>query len=692
MDFVNLLLAILGIGFLIFVHELGHFLAAKRVGVRVNTFAIGFQPRIFGKRARFFAFTRGETEYVIGMIPLGGYVQMAGEEIDDNHTGSSDEFSAKPPGQRAQILVAGALMNLIFGFLLFIAAYSIGIYFVSPTVGSVQPDSPAWQAGLRSGDKILSVNGSERRDFANIATSIALEGGSGNIALDVERQIDNGATRLSFNIAPRLDSVLGLRTIGIAPSATLELGELDPQSPAGKAGLVKGDVIERFHLSAGDKSASSPLSYTPTRTLNFLQHFLNWNSSGTVTVDVRSGDSLKSVALELEPPENTSSFPSVGILPVQRTVKSIQPNSPAAEILNVGDELVTVEGLEITRIDEWFLATIPQHEERDAIFTTADGRSLSISIDRFLDWIGEQVIIGNPGNTIQSVGKGCATDLGIKVGDRLIQVAGKAVDKNTFVDARLQGGTEILWISNKELNRAAIPEAGESRLGVHLSAPATIGAVVPGSPAEIVGLQRGDHIIAVDDVAVSHWREMRTRLVRSDRDPDSTLNLQLSRGDEILNVAVTPRALRNSLGISLQADRFLMRTSVLEACQQGWQQSVTWAGRIFLTLRALVVGEVATKNLAGPIGIVDIGEKVSRQGFGNLLFLLALISINLGIFNLLPFPILDGGHLLFLLFEKLRGRPISDSVQMLAHQVAFVLLIALALFVTYNDLVRIIVD
>ena len=83
---MNLLLAILGIGFLIFVHELGHFLAAKFVGVRVDTFAVGFQPTIFGWKARLLAFQYGETEYVIGLVPLGGYVKMAGEEPGEERT------------------------------------------------------------------------------------------------------------------------------------------------------------------------------------------------------------------------------------------------------------------------------------------------------------------------------------------------------------------------------------------------------------------------------------------------------------------------------------------------------------------------------------------------------------------------------------------------------------------------------
>ena len=127
MDILNVFLSILGIGFLIFVHELGHFLAAKKVGIRVETFALGFQPTIFGWKARLLAIQRGETEYVIGLLPFGGYVKMAGEELDDPRTGSSDEYASKNPSQRAFVLVAGAAMNLLFGFLLYMAAFSMGV-------------------------------------------------------------------------------------------------------------------------------------------------------------------------------------------------------------------------------------------------------------------------------------------------------------------------------------------------------------------------------------------------------------------------------------------------------------------------------------------------------------------------------------------------------------------------------------
>jgi regulator of sigma E protease len=151
---------------------------------------------------------------------------------------------------------------------------------------------------------------------------------------------------------------------------------------------------------------------------------------------------------------------------------------------------------------------------------------------------------------------------------------------------------------------------------------------------------------------------------------------------------VTPTALSRSLGVGFPFDQVTIQTSLGEAVTEGWNQSVVWGKRIFLMLGALARQDVAPRNLAGPVGIVHIGKRVADEGFSKLLYVLAMISINLGVFNLLPFPILDGGHLLFLLIEKLKGSPVDERVQGLVHLGAFVILIGLALYVTYHDILR----
>src|SRR5437867_8161689 len=143
------------LGVLVFVHELGHFLAAKRVGIRVLKFQLGFNPTIA-------SFRRGETEYGIGALPLGGYVKMAGESPDEPRTGRSDEFLSKTKWERFQVLIMGPAMNIGLAFVL----TSIVLYHGAevpayddqpPVVGVVTPGSPAAAADIRVGDKILST-------------------------------------------------------------------------------------------------------------------------------------------------------------------------------------------------------------------------------------------------------------------------------------------------------------------------------------------------------------------------------------------------------------------------------------------------------------------------------------------------------------------------------------------------------
>ena len=148
---------VITLGVLVFVHELGHFLAARRLGVRVLTFSLGFGPKILKT-------TRGDTEYCISIIPLGGYVKMAGENPEDSRTGSPDEFLSRTKWERFQILIAGAMMNLILAVVVMAIVLAQGAEVPAyqdepPVVGAVLPDSPAERGGIRVGDRILTVAG-----------------------------------------------------------------------------------------------------------------------------------------------------------------------------------------------------------------------------------------------------------------------------------------------------------------------------------------------------------------------------------------------------------------------------------------------------------------------------------------------------------------------------------------------------
>ena len=153
---VNIASFVFVLGVLIFIHELGHFLIAKRVGIRVDQFSLGFPPHIFKK-------AWGQTEYCIGIIPLGGYVKMAGEQPDEAATGAPDEFMSKTVGQRAAVIFAGPFMNYVLAILLLIGiAFLVGRPVTDPdrvVVGEMVAEGPAEKAGLLPGDVILAIDG-----------------------------------------------------------------------------------------------------------------------------------------------------------------------------------------------------------------------------------------------------------------------------------------------------------------------------------------------------------------------------------------------------------------------------------------------------------------------------------------------------------------------------------------------------
>ena len=143
------------LGVLVFVHELGHFLAAKRVGIRVLKFQLGFNPTIV-------SFRRGDTEYGIGALPLGGFVKMAGESPEENRSGNSDEFLSKSKWERFQVLIMGPVMNLLLALVLTAIVLYQGAQVPAyedqqAIVGSVTKDSPAERADIRPGDQLVSV-------------------------------------------------------------------------------------------------------------------------------------------------------------------------------------------------------------------------------------------------------------------------------------------------------------------------------------------------------------------------------------------------------------------------------------------------------------------------------------------------------------------------------------------------------
>jgi regulator of sigma E protease len=418
------------LGVLVFVHELGHFLAARRVGVRVLTFSLGFGPKLL-------KFTRGDTEYCISVVPLGGYVKMAGENPDDPRSGNPDEFLSKTKWQRFQVLIMGPVMNIVLAVVVLAVVLAQGaevpVYLdEAPVVGSVVPDSPAERAGIRSGDRIMTVSN------------------------------DPVATWQDLLIA-----------VGTRPGRDVPMTLL------------------------------------------------------------RDG---RNVALSVRPePEGRYEIGNIGVMP----------------------------------------------------------------------------------------------------------------DINPIVDS-----------------------------------------VIPGDLAEKAGLRAGDVVLKVDGTRMTTRIQLMEAISKS---AGREIELIVMRDGHEVSIRGTPeeRGGKGMLGFWITEPRRTLHPGPLEAVRLSVVRNIESSGLIFKTIAGLFTGETPLSQIHGPVGIAQLSGESAQEGWLSLFSLMALLSINLGIINLLPVPVLDGGHILILLLEGIARRDFSMRAKEKMLLAGFLVLVTLMVVVIYNDLTRI---
>jgi regulator of sigma E protease len=272
--FVDLAAVAVVLGIMIVVHEFGHFAAAKLFDVRVEQFAIGFGKRLFGIKY-------GETDYRVNALPFGGYVKMAGENPLEAHTGDPREFPSKPRWQRFIIAFAGPLANIVLAIALLTGVYMVRyehpVYLDQPAVvGFVAPKSPAEKAGIESGDRIVRVDGEQNPTWEDVLLKAMLSPGH---PLDVA--VQHGDSIIEKQIVPQAVGPSEIGELGLIPNRPIQVGKLDPDMPAAKAGIQPGDVLTTFNERT-------------VRSIEALLALLEQNRDRPVTVGVvRNGTDLK---------------------------------------------------------------------------------------------------------------------------------------------------------------------------------------------------------------------------------------------------------------------------------------------------------------------------------------------------------------------------------------------------------------
>ena len=634
---IGVLTAAAGLGLVIFLHELGHFAVAKWCDVKVERFSIGFGPAILAK-------TYGETEYALCALPLGGYVKMLGQDDSDASQMTDEEirndprsYTAKSVPKRMAIISAGVIMNVITGLLFFAIAYGIGVREPTPIVGSVSVGSPAWRSGVSVGDRITSINGSPIDDFTDIMRGTALSRGE----LEVMALTREGDA-YSFTTMP--DESGPRRQLGIGQMKRLEIFA-SPDIPAAFAGTPAAEL----DLRKGDEIVAvdgEPVSDY----IAFLDALAERRGEEVELTVAREGGDV-SVML---PPQHRR---ELGFQLDLGPVEAVAAGSVAEEEgIAPGDRITKVDGIDI-------------------------GVGLSpIDLPAYLaDKAGETVVV-----TI-------VRDEGVEP---------------TSVDLTLTPVPSRPWLSLSTTRNAplAVPSLGLTApiiptvLGVDEGSVAAEAGLTPGASLLSVTFGAGEPTdalggaaptLSVEDVGWPYIeqtiqdapnREL-TLLVRDNKTGNEhSITLPPSEGDEFL---VTDRGLR------LMTDYEAVKAeSVGAAFAMAGEKTVTSMEDIYLTIRSLFAKTLSVKELTGPIGIASIGYQVAKNSFPDFLLFLGFLSINLAVINFLPIPLLDGGHMVFLLWEAIFRRPPSTRVIELSTLAGLVFVGGLMLFVIGLDVTK----
>ncbi|MBI2604582.1 MAG: RIP metalloprotease RseP [Deltaproteobacteria bacterium] len=542
------------LGPLIFVHEFGHFLFAKLFNVRVDTFSMGFGPKIYRRK-------KGETEYCLSAIPLGGYVKLLGQDPNEEVPKDQEHrmLSKQEPWKRFLVFMAGPLFNFLFAVVIFGTILLVGEPHVASIVERVTPGSQAYQAGFRSSDLITAVGSRVVNKFDEVQDIVS----------------ESSGKELVFRVK-RKDGFHELRAI--------------PRPTSGFS--VYGEVTEVGRIDG-------------------LFAFGRYTAIGVS-----------------------------------------DPRSPAAKAeLKTGDEIVTFNGAPVKSFE-----------------------ALSERVDEELSKTGDSK-------------KGTVFTFGVVPH----AIAYWQFDRRP---SPIQAATREVKLPARKL--------GE--LGIY-SSELFVASAVKGSPAEAVGLLPGDRLVALDDYALPSFNDLRDQ-VQAAGEKSGKFVLRFERLGKILSREITPTAneVKDALGRDIkqyligvyplfapsEPQTFVERSfNPLTITVEAWSRALDLTSKTIISLKKLITRQVSMGTLGGPLLIGKLAGDSLGRGLAHFLKMMALISISLAVFNILPVPILDGGHIFLLLVEVVRGKPISVRQSEVVQQLGLTLILLLLVVVMFNDISRV---
>lgn len=637
MSLLHILFAIFGLGFLVFIHELGHYFVALRQGMRVEAFAVGFGKPLLTWKGK------NGVEWRICMLPFGGYVKIAGMQKEGSVEPSQipDGFFGKSPWQRIKVAFAGPFVNIVFSLLVFSGLWFSGgrnKSFAEFThhIGWVDPQSALYENGVRPGDLIETYDNRPFTGFKDLLVASIMKGESLQI----------GGEKLDFATGKQTSFDYTLKTYQNPDVAGKEklstIGVLSPARylifPGGN--LLAGSPVLNAGLEAKDR--------------------VLWVNGEVVF----SHQQLS--ALTNEP----TSF-----LTIKRGSKIFQTKVPRIQLSDLKLSLP-----ERGEIDDWQHEAALKTKFQDLYFIPYN-LSPTLEVESKINFIDEADQTKAFGQLQRS-----SYFRQLEEGDKILAIDGKAITTPyeflseiqsrkvlMIVDRNPVAVERVLWTSaDAELNafntkdlEQIVASIGTDKV---IDTAGSLRLLNPIAPKPLIDFPLTD----VQKAQLSQELAQSKKEIEAIQDPqkrdEAVRQLEKSQSKAVLGLPLLDREVRYNPTPLAQFGEVLKDT--------------------YRTLKSLITGAANPKYVAGPVGIVQIVHQSWSLGAKEALYWMALISLNLGIINLLPLPVLDGGHIVFSAIEMATRRPIKSKTMERMIVPFVVLLIGFFIFVTYNDISR----
>lgn len=630
----SLILAILGLGFLVFIHELGHYWMARKEGMKVEAFSIGFGPPII-------SWMRDGVRWQISWIPFGGFVKIAGMQKERGCEPHEIEggFYSKTPWQRIKVSFLGPAVNILFALLLFSILWFSGgreKQFAEFTrrIGWVDPQSNLYAKGVRPGDVIETYDGRPFSGIKDLMLAGLMKGNQNRIEGYKIDAFTGKRTDFDYTLENYLvrDAAVQHRTIGVASPASYLIYDAEKSPP------LSGTPMANSGIQDGDR-----IFWVDGEVLYSKEHLVNAVNESSAFLTVRRGGSI------------------------------FHAKVPRIHL----DEL-RMTPMQKAEMDDW------QYEAKlggplNDLYFIPYLLSPSGTVEMRLDFIDEQ----DQKRAFEQCLR-CSFFHPLEEGDKILAIDGQSISSSYDLLNDLQK-RRVLMIVQREPSALA-PDSWKAADAdfEKLSDRKDLQNIV--SSIGVAPVRQSGRLVLLNAVEPKPLNELSSVFDKHKEQMEKSLAQIEAIKDPHVRRESLERFLAMQkqmyLGIGFSDRPVIYNPSPIDLFLNVFKE--TWR-----TLSNLFSGNLSPKYMSGPVGIVQVVQFSWTQGIKEALFWMAFISLNLGIVNLLPIPVLDGGHISFSLYEALTKRRISAKMMERLVLPFFGLLIAFFIYITYDDLSRI---